>query len=162
MRVLDENGIEITEPDLELGYLVDDEEIIIHQAEPAIPARYERVLDKQDPTNQKNKLYKRVRTQPYVPAKPERHEVVKFKRYLAYTPEQLAEREAQRAAEEQARKEAQEREEAEAAQRETMNALPAAFDELAGMTADNTLSIETICGAIEELAVEVSNMKGTE
>ena len=35
--IKDENGIEVANPDLELGYLVDDEEIIIHEAVAEIP-----------------------------------------------------------------------------------------------------------------------------
>lgn len=159
MKIVDEAGIEIAEPDLKRGYLVDDEQIVVHPAEPAIPARYERVLESGEGDN---RLYKSICIQPYVPAKPEWQEVVRFKRYVTYTAEELAARAEQAARDEQARLEAEAAAAAEAAHKAAVNALPDAVDELAALTADNTMSIEAICGAIEELAVEVSDMKGAE
>lgn len=138
--IKDENGIEVANPDLELGYLVDDEEIIIHEAVAEIPAKYERIpVSLEDgeyiPADKPTGLWMRTRVQPFVPGKPERHEVVKFQRYKLYTPEELAEREQQRRQEEEARVEAEKAAAEAAAIQEERNAIidatPDALMELA-------------------------------
>lgn len=129
MRILDSEGTELRDPDLEAGHLV-SETIVArhHDAVPEVPRVTERVLVDQADTGS---LYKVVTVQERVPAKPAWDETEEIYRYVPYTEEELTELAAAKAAEE-ARVAAEEAAAAEkAANDEVMRALPAAVAELA-------------------------------
>lgn len=147
MRTLDLQGNEITDPDLEAGYLIPDTITIHHPAVPDIPKQVITVKANDDP---KSKLLIKKTIQEHVPGALAWDEKVPIQRYIPYTPEELAEREREREEMEAAAAEA-------AAKQAVMDALPDAFDELAEQTADSAMTIEVVCSAVEELAEMVAS-----
>ena len=101
MKIIDETGAVVENPDLTLGYLTDDTQPLEHPAQEAVAevAHYETVAEY--PGGGKD--VQRVVDVPGVPARPAWTEQLPIKRYVRYTAEELA-------AQEEARKKAEERE----------------------------------------------------
>ena len=101
MKIIDENGAAIENPDLTLGYLVGGTEPVEHPAVEGVEevSHYETVAEY--PGGGKD--VQRVVDVPGVPARPAWTEQLPIKRYIRYTAEELA-------AQEEARKKQQERE----------------------------------------------------
>lgn len=99
MKIIDEHGSPIENPDLTLGYLKDDSEIIHHEAVEAVEqvTHYEY---KTYPNGGRDRIT--VVDVPGVAAKEAYDEEVEVQRYVLYTSEELA-------AQEKARKEAEEK-----------------------------------------------------
>lgn len=134
MRIIDEAGAEVENPDLELGKLVPERLLVAHHGE--VPEK-ERIEEEgepiwQNPDDPENALIPIVVVQEYAPAVPAWDEYEDAMRYVRYTQEELDEIAAGKAAEEESRRKAEE--EAEAAKRlaEERNAIvdgaPARFD----------------------------------
>ena len=101
MKILDETGAVIENPDLTLGYLADDTEPLEHPAQEGVAevAHYETVAEY--PSGGRD--VRRVVDVPGVPARPAWTEQLPFKRYIRYTAEELAAQEEEcKKAEEQA------------------------------------------------------------
>ena len=97
MKIIDENGAAIENPDLTLGYLVDDTEPVEH---PAVEgSHYETVTEYPGGGRDVRKVI----DVPGVPARPAWTEQLPIQRYIRYTAEELA-------AQEEARKKAEARE----------------------------------------------------
>lgn len=98
MKILDETGAVVENPDLTLGYLTDDTQPLEHPAQEAVAevAHYETVAEY--PGGGKD--VQRVVDVPGVPARPAWTEQLPIKRYIRYTAEELA-------AQEEARKKAE-------------------------------------------------------
>ena len=113
MKIIDETGAVMENPDLTLGYLTDDTQPLEHPAQEAVAevAHYETVAEY--PSGGRD--VQRVVDVPGVPAKPAWTEQLPIKRYIRYTAEELA-------AQEEARKKQQQRE-----KRKTVNPLAATF-----------------------------------
>ena len=98
MKIIDETGAVVENPDLTLGYLTDDTQPLEHPAQEAVAevAHYETVAEY--PSGGRD--VQRVVDVPGVPAKPAWTEQLPIKRYIRYTAEELA-------AQEEARKKAE-------------------------------------------------------
>ncbi len=85
MKIIDETGAVVENPDLTLGYLTDDTQPLEHPAQEAVAevAHYETVAQ-------------RVVDVPGVPARPAWTEQLPIKRYIRYTAEDLAAQEEER------------------------------------------------------------------
>lgn len=95
MKIIDENGVELTEaPDLTLGRLIDDAEIVHHEATEAVKKVCHYVTTKTYP-NGSAEVEEVVDVAP-VAAKPAWDETVPVQRYVRYTADELAEMEAER------------------------------------------------------------------
>ena len=103
MKIIDETGAVVENPDLMLGYLTDDTQPLEHPAQEAVAevAHYETVAEY--PSGGRD--VQRVVDVPGVPAKPAWTEQLPIKRYIRYTAEELAQREKEQ-------REAQQRQEA--------------------------------------------------
>ena len=101
MKIIDENGAAIENPDLTLGYLVDDTEPVEHPAVEGVEEvnHYETVAEYPNGGRDVRKVI----DVPGVPAQAAWTEQVPVQRYIRYTAEELA-------AQEQAKKDAEERE----------------------------------------------------
>lgn len=123
MKILDETGAVVGNPDLTLGYLTDDTQPLEHPAQEAVAevAHYETVAEY--PSGGRD--VQRVVDVPGVPAKPAWTEQLPIKRYIRYTTEELA-------AQEEARKKAEAREKLP----ERVDALETANDDIILMMAD--------------------------
>ena len=123
MKILDETGAVVENPDLTLGYLTDDTQPLEHPAQEAVAevAHYETVAEY--PGGGKD--VQRVVDVPGVPARPAWTEQLPIKRYIRYTTEELA-------AQEEARKKAEAREKLP----ERVDALETANDDIILMMAD--------------------------
>ena len=123
MKILDETGAVMENPDLTLGYLTDDTQPLEHPAQEAVAevAHYETVAEY--PGGGRD--VQRVVDVPGVPARPAWTEQLPIKRYIRYTAEELA-------AQEEARKKAEAREKL----RERVDALETASDDIILMMAD--------------------------
>lgn len=123
MKILDETGAVVGNPDLTLGYLTDDTQPLEHPAQEAVAevAHYETVAEY--PGGGKD--VQRVVDVPGVPARPAWTEQLPIKRYIRYTAEELAAQE-------------EEREKAEAREKlpERVDALETANDDIILMMAD--------------------------
>ena len=88
MKILDETGAVVENPDLTLGYLTDDTQPLEHPAQEAVAevAHYETVAEY--PSGGRD--VQRVVDVPGVPAKPAWTEQMPIKRYIRYTAEELA------------------------------------------------------------------------
>ena len=88
MKILDETGAVVENPDLTLGYLTDDTQPLEHPAQEAVAevAHYETVAEY--PSGGRD--VRRVVDVPGVPAKPAWTEQLPIKRYIRYTAEELA------------------------------------------------------------------------
>lgn len=95
MKIVDENGVELTgEPDLALGRLVDDTEIVHHDATPAVEKVSHWVTTRTYPNGSRD-VDEVVDVEP-VAAKEAWDETVPIQRYIKYTQEELDEQEQQR------------------------------------------------------------------
>ena len=123
MKIIDENGAVVENPDLTLGYLTDDTQPLEHPAQEAVAevAHYETVAEY--PGGGRD--VQRVVDVPGVPARPAWTEQLPIKRYIRYTAEELA-------AQEEARKKAEAREKLP----ERVDALETANDDIILMMAD--------------------------
>ena len=123
MKIIDETGAVVENPDLTLGYLTDDTQPLEHPAQEAVAevAHYETVAEY--PGGGKD--VQRVVDVPGVPAKPAWTEQLPIKRYIRYTAEELT-------AQEEARKKAEAREKLP----ERVDALETANDDIVLMMAD--------------------------
>ena len=88
MKILDETGAVVGNPDLMLGYLTDDTQPLEHPAQEAVAevAHYETVAEY--PGGGKD--VQRVVDVPGVPARPAWTEQLPIQRYIRYTAEELA------------------------------------------------------------------------
>lgn len=90
MKIIDENGVELTEaPDLTLGRLVDDVEIVHHEATAAVKKVCHYVTTRTYP-NGSAEVEEVVDVAP-VTAKPAWDETVPIQRYIKYTQDELDE-----------------------------------------------------------------------
>lgn len=123
MKIIDGNGAAIENPDLTLGYLVDDTEPVEHPAVEGVEevSHYETVAEY--PNGGKD--VQRVVDVPGVPAQAAWTEQVPVQRYIRYTDEELA-------AQEEARKKAEARKKLP----ERVDALEAANNDIILMMAD--------------------------
>lgn len=95
MKIVDENGVELTgEPDLTLGRLVDDAEIVHHEATHAVEKVSHWVTTRTYPNGSRD-VDEVVDVEP-VAAKEAWDETVPIQRYIKYTQEELDEQEQQR------------------------------------------------------------------
>ena len=88
MKILDETGAVVENPDLTLGYLVDDTEPVEHPAVEGVEevSHYETVAE----YSNGGRDVRKVVDVPGVPAKPAWTEQLPIKRYIRYTAEELA------------------------------------------------------------------------
>lgn len=88
MKIIDETGAVVGNPDLTLGYLTDDTQPLEHPAQEAVAevAHYETVAEY--PGGGRD--VQRVVDVPGVPARPAWTEQLPIKRYIRYTAEELA------------------------------------------------------------------------
>ena len=123
MKIIDETGAVVENPDLTLGYLTDDTQPLEHPAQEAVAevAHYETVAEY--PSGGRD--VQRVVDVPAVPAKPAWTEQVPIQKYIRYTAEELA-------AQEEERKKAEAREKLP----ERVDALETANDDIILMMAD--------------------------
>lgn len=104
MKIIDETGVELTEaPDLSLGRLIDDMEIVQHEAIAGVK-QVSHFVPIEHLANGST-IVEEVIDVPGVDPQPAWEETVPIQRYIRYTAEELA-------AQEKARKEAQQRQEA--------------------------------------------------
>ena len=94
MRIIDENGVEVTSPDLKLGHLEEEKEIIQHEAIPYVEEEWHYETTATYPNGGVDVI--KVIDVPGVEAKEAWTEEIPFLRYILYTPEELAEIEAKR------------------------------------------------------------------
>ena len=94
MKIIDETGAIMENPDLTLGYLTDDTQPLEHPAQEAVAevAHYETVAEY--PSGGRD--VQRVVDVPGVPARPAWTEQLPIKRYIRYTAEELAAQEEER------------------------------------------------------------------
>ena len=101
MKIIDENGAAIENPDLTLGYLVDDTEEITHPAVEGVKEQWHWETVTEYPNGGKD--VQKVVDRPGVKAQEEWVEQVPIQKYIRYTAEELA-------AQEEARKKQEARE----------------------------------------------------
>ena len=135
MKIIDENGVELTEaPDLTLGRLVDDVEIVHHDAIAGVQ-QVSHYVPIEHLANGST-IVEEVIDVPGVEPKPAWDETVPIQRYIKYTQDELdAQAEAKKKAEEAAAAEAKKKAELETVPGR-MDALEAANDDLVLMMAD--------------------------
>ena len=135
MKIIDENGVELTEaPDLTLGRLVDDVEIVHHDAIAGVQ-QVSHYVPIEHLANGST-IVEEVIDVPGVDPQPAWDEEVLVQRYILYTAEELAaQAEAKKKAEEAAAAEAKKKAELETVPGR-MDALEAANDDLVLMMAD--------------------------
>ena len=123
MKIIDETGAVVENPDLTLGYLTDDTQPLEHPAQEAVAevAHYETVAEY--PSGGRD--VQRVVDVPGVPARPAWTEQLPIKRYIRYTAEELA-----------AQEEARKKQEAKDKLPERVDALETANDDIILMMAD--------------------------
>ena len=123
MKIIDETGAVMENPDLTLGYLTDDTQPLEHPAQEAVAevAHYETVAEY--PSGGRD--VQRVVDVPGVPARPAWTEQLPIKRYIRYTAEELA-----------AQEEARKKQEAKDKLPERVDALETANDDIILMMAD--------------------------
>ena len=89
MRILDENNVEITSPDLSLGHLVEEEVFVAHHpAVEEVPEQWHYEIIKEYPGGGRDVV--KVVEVPWVEAKAAWDEYETIKRYVPYTEEELA------------------------------------------------------------------------
>lgn len=94
MKIIDENGAAIENPDLTLGYLVDDTEPVEHPAVEGVEEQWHWETVTEYPNGGKD--VQRVVDVPGVPAQAAWTEQVPVQRYIRYTEEELAAQEEER------------------------------------------------------------------
>ncbi len=123
MKIIDETGAVVENPDLTLGYLTADTEEITHPAVDGVEEQWHWETVTEYPNGGKD--VQRVVDVPGVPARPAWTEQLPIKRYIRYTAEELA-------AQEEARKKAEARDRLP----ETVAALQAALADADEMNVD--------------------------
>lgn len=100
MKIIDENGAALENPDLTLGWLRDETEAVEHPAQAGVPelSHYETVAEYPNGGKDVRKIIDREG----VPAQDAWTEQVPIQRYIRYTAEELAAQEAERKKAEQA------------------------------------------------------------
>ena len=166
MRILDINDNEVENPDLDLGHL--ELETIVtahHPATDAVERQVEVVTKWVNPKDKNNKLIETVEIQPYISAKPAWDETERIQRYIPYTPEELAKREADRLAAEEARKEAEAEAKRQAELREKLKALPEQVEsleeaaaELGGVIGENDAILTQVQSDISDVMEAVAEL----
>ena len=123
MKIIDETGAVIENPDLTLGWLRDETEAVEHPAQEGVPelSHYETVAEYPNGGKDVRKIIDREG----IPARDAWTEQVPIQRYILYTDEELAEQEAER-------KKQAERE----ALPETVKALQAALEDADALNVD--------------------------
>ena len=123
MKIIDENGAALENPDLTLGWLRDETEAVEHPAQAGVPelSHYETVAEYPNGGKDVRKIIDREG----IPARDAWTEQVPIQRYIRYTAEELA-------AKEEARKKQAERE----ALPETVKALQAALADADALNLD--------------------------
>lgn len=123
MKIIDENGAALENPDLTLGWLRDETEAVEHPAQAGVPelSHYETVAEYPNGGKDVRKIIDREG----IPARDAWTEQVPIQRYIRYTAEELAEQEAER-------KKQAERE----ALPETVKALQAALEDADALNVD--------------------------
>lgn len=152
MRVLDEAGNDIIDPDEELGRLI-PERLLVSEAIPYKPAKVERVLAWE---NGERKLYKREQVEPEQRPVPAVYEDIL--RYVPYTEAELAEIAARKEAEEQARAEAEAEAKRQAELQERIEALPDQVEALNEAVAEAGAVIGENDDALAALRGDVSDL----
>ena len=94
MKIIDENGAAIENPDLTLGYLVDDTEPVEHPAVEGVEEQWHWETVTEYPGGGRD--VRKVIDVPGVPAQAAWTEQVPVQRYIRYTEEELAAREKER------------------------------------------------------------------
>ena len=134
MKIIDETGAVVENPDLTLGYLVDDTEEVTHPAVEGVEEQWHWETVTEYPNGGKD--VQKIVDRPGVKAQEEWVEQVPVQRYIRYTAEELAaQAEAKKKAEEAASAEAKKKAELETVPGR-MDALEAANDDLVLMMAD--------------------------
>lgn len=123
MKILDETGAVVENPDLTLGYLTDDTEEIIHPAVEGVEEQWHWETVAEYPNGGRD--VQKIIDCPGVQAQEEWVEQVPIQKYIRYTTEELA-------AQEEARKKAEAREKLP----ERVDALETANDDIILMMAD--------------------------
>ena len=123
MKIIDENGAALENPDLTLGWLRDETEAMKHPAQEGVPelSHYETVAEYPNGGKDVRKIIDREG----VPAQDARTEQVPIQRYIRYTAEELA-----------AKEEARKKQEAKDKLPERVDALETANDDIILMMAD--------------------------
>ena len=123
MKIIDENGAALENPDLTLGWLRDETEAVEHPAQEGVPelSHYETVAEY--PSGGKD--VRKVIDREGVPARDAWTEQVPIQRYILYTAEELA-----------AKEEARKKQEAKDKLPERVDALETANDDIILMMAD--------------------------
>ena len=100
MKIIDENGAALENPDLTLGWLRDETEAIKHPAQEGVPelSHYETVAEYPNGGKDVRKIIDREG----IPARDAWTEQVPIQRYIRYTAEELAAKEEERKKAEQA------------------------------------------------------------
>ena len=124
MKILDETGAVIENPDPTLGYLTDDTEEVTHPAVEGVEEEWHWETVAEYPNGGKD--VQKIVDRPGVQAQEEWVEQVPIQKYIRYTAEELA-------AQEEERKKAEAREKLP----ETVAALRAALDDADAMTVDH-------------------------
>lgn len=94
MKIIDENGAAIENPDLTLGYLVDDTEPVEHPAVEGVEEQWHWETVTEYPNGGKD--VQKIIDVPGVPAQAAWTEQVPVQRYIRYTEEELAAQEEER------------------------------------------------------------------
>ena len=123
MKIIDETGAVVENPDLTLGYLTDDTEEIIHPAVEGVEEQWHWETVTEYPNGGKD--VQKIIDVPGVPAQAAWTEQVPVQRYIRYTAEELA-----------AQEEARKKQEAKDKLPERVDALEAANDDIILMMAD--------------------------
>ena len=123
MKIIDETGAVVENPDLALGYLTDDTEEITHPAVEGVEEQWHWETVTEYPNGGKD--VQRVVDVPGVPARPAWTEQLPIKRYIRYTAEELA-----------AQEEERKKQEAKDKLPERVDALETANDDIVLMMAD--------------------------
>lgn len=128
MKIIDENGAVVENPDLTLGYLVDDTEPVEHPASEGVEevSHYETVAEYPNGGRDVRKVI----DTPGVPAKAAWTEQVPIQRYIRYTAEELS-----------AQEEARKKQEAKDKLPETVEALRAALADADALNVDHECRI---------------------
>lgn len=123
MKIIDETGAVVENPDLTLGYLTDDTEEIIHPAVEGVEEQWHWETVTEYPNGGRD--VQRVVDVPGVPARPAWTEQLPIKMYIRYTAEELA-----------AQEEARKKQEAKDKLPETVEALRAALADADALNLD--------------------------
>ena len=153
MKIIDSNGVEITNPDLALGYLKPETQTIHHDAVAGVEevSHYEtETLPDGTPAvyydadgREKGRDVRKVVDVPGVDPQPAWDEEVPVQRYILYTAEELA-------AQAEAKKKAEEAAAAEAKKKAELETVPGRMDALEAANNDLVLMMANLIGGSNE------------